>query len=373
MLSFKRGLDCYQSETLLNKPYGYNSTHVIVNQPNDIFCHRFNIKLCSKDAKIKNALYKHGDIGTIVQGIALEKALLSYMGFFALTCREKATSRGEISKQKLYSLRNETDYGFDRFASDFNSALVWHLQSEWYHNHDSIITLHNFVNAVFNQILGCGASRDPLSPIKNVIFAAKPLLRMNGAYEKDQFKLLTELKNFVTKQLRFNHPKLIETYYSYKPYTNNRGIFVEIDVYNCCQFDRVDEIMHNMLNGRKGTFFQKLFDIELPLGVDLITFYKPVPDREFVFGKLHPNDLLLTERDIGFMSLDELMPIGLNDDFSSSDDEDFLRRSPIITSRKSPSVNKETDNKNTQLMPPPTNTTPSKVSRKRKRSIASSR
>ena len=91
MLSIKRGLDCYQAEVLLNKPYGYNSTHVIVNQPNDIFCHRFNIKLCSADANIKNPTFKHGDLGIIVQGLAQEKALLSYLGFFALACRENYT------------------------------------------------------------------------------------------------------------------------------------------------------------------------------------------------------------------------------------------------------------------------------------------
>ena len=371
MLSVKRGLDCYQSEVLLTKPYGYNSTHVIVNQPNDIFCHRFNVKLCSKDAKIKNPMYKHGNIGTIVQGLALEKALLSYLGFFALTCREQVTTRGEINKQKLYSLRSETDYGFDRFASDFNSALVWHLQSEWYHNHQSIIALHNFINAVCNQIFGGGAARDPLSPIRNNVFAAKPLIKMDGAYEGEQFVLLTELKNFVTKQLRFNHPKLIETYYSYKPYTNSRGIFVEIDIFNCCQFGQVDEIMHNMLSSRRGTYFQKLFNNDLPLGIDLITFYKPISNRKFIFGKSHPDNLLLAERDIGFLSLDEQLENESKDGFSSSDDEDFINRSPILfRKRKSPSTSKENSEENlTQLMPPPVEATPIKAGRKRKRSI----
>ena len=376
MLSIKRGLDCYQAEALLNKPYGYNSTHVIVNTPNDLFVHRFNIKLCSKGAQIKNPTFKLGDLGVIVQGIAMEKALLSYLGFFALTCREKATSRGEINKQKLYNLRTETDHGFDRFSSDFNNAIVWHLQSEWYQNHSSIIALHNFVNSVFNQVLGCGVARDPLSPIKNRISAAKPLMRMDGAYEKEQFRLLTELKNFVTKQLRFNHPKLIETFYSYKPYTNNRGIFVEIDVFNCCQFDKVDQVVHNLLDSRKGTFFQKLFWTELPLGVDLISFYRPIQSAsDFTFGKDHPNDLLLTEREIGFMSLDEQLKLRNIDDFSSSDDEDFMNHSPIhFSSRQKQSVNKDlpADPKTpqTKLMPPPECVTPSKTTRKRKRSLA---
>ena len=235
-----------QTENMLNKPFGYNSTHVIVNQPNDIYCHRFNLKLCSNGANIQNLMYKHGDIGTIMQGIAQEKAILAYLGFYAQTVREKSTTRGEINKQKLYGLRTETDHGFDRFSEDFNNGIVWHLQNEWYKNHNSIIDLHNFINAVFNQILGCGASRDPLSPIRNQPFAAKPLQRMDGIYEMEQFRLLTELKNFVTKQLRFNHPKVIETYYSYRPYSNNRGIFVEIDIFSSCQFENMDQITHKL-------------------------------------------------------------------------------------------------------------------------------
>ena len=148
MLSIRKGLDCYQAENLLDKPYGYNSTHVIVNVPNDIYCHRYNLKLCSKNAQIRNLDFQKGLLGDIMQGLAIERGLLAYIGFHALVCRDGPPDKGEINKQKLYGLRNETDHGFDRFASDFNNGIIWHLQNEWY----KIISKESFENrAVFGR------------------------------------------------------------------------------------------------------------------------------------------------------------------------------------------------------------------------------
>ena len=333
MLSIKKGLDCYQSEKLLDKPYGYNSTHVIVNAPNDIHCHRFNIKLCSKGANIRNPNFKKGNMGDLMHHLAIEKALLAYIGFHALTCRDFETTRGEVSKAKLFGLRNETDHGFDRMASDFNNGIIWLLQNEWYRNHNSIISLHNFLNMFFNSVLGCKTRRDPLSPIREVVFAAKPLERMNGTYEKDQLKLLVELKNYVTKQIRFNHPKVVETFYSYRPHCNNRGIFLEIDIYMSCQFDLLDQVLHTMLDSRKGTYFQKLFQADVPLGVDLVAFYLPDKvEKRFVFGKNHPENVFESEREIGFMSIEQHEKLVAEDEFSSSDDEHLV--SPVVPSTR---------------------------------------
>ena len=328
--------------------------------PNDIYCHRYNLKLCSKNAQIRNLDFQKGLLGDIMQGLAIERGLLAYIGFHALVCRDGPPDKGEINKQKLYGLRNETDHGFDRFASDFNNGIIWHLQNEWYKNHDSIVALHNFLNMVFNQVLGSKTKRDPLSPIREFIFAAKPLERMNGTYEKGQLNLLIELKNFVTKQIRFNHPKVMETFYSYRPYVNNRGIFVEIDIYLCCQFQLLDGIMHNMLSARKNTYFNKLFSKETPLGIDLMTFYSShISHGIGEFGKTHPSDLLKTEREIGFMSIEKQKELVQKDDFTSSDDENLF----------SPLNSKSTNKRATSSVQEHRFETPTRTARKRKRGL----
>ena len=324
MLNVRRGLDCYEQELQLRKPTGFLSTHSIQNHPNDVFIHRYKMKLCNVNQEIVNPNFENGNLGAIAQTLAIEKALLAYVGFYSVATRGEITDK-TLDKAKLFNMRSELTHGFDRYAEDLNRALVWYVQGDWYKNSQSLIILHNFLNAIMIKVGGFKNDRDPLSPIRNTDFISLWLLRMNGDYETEQFRLLTELKKLITQSLRRFMPHIFETYYTYKVTSTNRGLFVEIDVLSCFKFDNMDSVIFNLLNTRKDTYFSKLFPLNYPIGADLAAFCPLLRSVDMTFQqKLHPLSLLKNERKKYFMSIENQLKRAEEDQFSSSDDENFL-------------------------------------------------
>ena len=337
MFNLKRALDCYQQELLLNKPNGYVNTHCIQNAPNDVYIHRYKVKLCSKNTHSKliiNPTFEKGDFGTVARILALERSILAYLGYYSVATRGESKV-DVINQAHLYNMRNELNCKFNEYADDMNKGLIWHLSDSWFQNPKNIVILHNFLSAVMTNIGGFKMDRDPLSPIRNFEFASQWMLRMNGDFEVSQLQLLEDLKKLVTGPLKHFWPNITETYYSYKMVPNNRGLFVEIDVLTSYKFTNMDKIIRNLLDSRKDTFFDKLFPIGMSVGADLAVFsdITTATGRVFFNKVHHPYDYMRKERFSFFMTIENQKKLAAKDDFSSSDDENFLSPSKESNTR----------------------------------------
>ena len=130
-------------------------------------------------------------------------------------------------------------------------------------------------------------------------------------------------------------PNISETYYAYKMVPNNRGLFVEIDVLTGYKFDKMDRVIRCLLDTRKDTFYDKLFPLEISLGPDLTSFCDfPTTTGRVFFNKVHhPVGLMRNERISFFMTIENQKKLSEKDDFSSSDDENFLSPTKVTQTR----------------------------------------